>query len=237
MKIHFATVEDCDQAEGTVIVIDVLRAFTTAAVAFAQGASEILLASTVEEALDLKSRYSGSLVMGEVGTMPIPEFDLSNSSEEVAELDLAGTRLIHRTSNGTQGAYRAKNAQFLFAASFPTATATSAQVLLKQPESVTFVITGIAPDREGDEDRSCADFIAEKLLGRDPDPAPYIERAYESACGKWFTDDAKPQYPIADLKLATDVDRFDFAMPIIRESGQLVMRPTRLRPSDQATAE
>ena len=38
MKIHYATLESCHDATGTVVVIDVLRAFTTAAYAFAAGA-------------------------------------------------------------------------------------------------------------------------------------------------------------------------------------------------------
>jgi 2-phosphosulfolactate phosphatase len=39
-----------EQATGSVAVIDVFRAFTTAAVALANGASQITMVSTVEEA-------------------------------------------------------------------------------------------------------------------------------------------------------------------------------------------
>ena len=54
------------EAEGTVVIIDVYRAFTTAAVAFLKGAEKIVLVAEVEEALALKKRGVGTLCMGEV---------------------------------------------------------------------------------------------------------------------------------------------------------------------------
>jgi 2-phosphosulfolactate phosphatase len=52
------------QATGTVVVIDVIRAFTTAAFAFAAGAVDITFASTVQDALALREHTPGALVMG-----------------------------------------------------------------------------------------------------------------------------------------------------------------------------
>ena len=48
--------EGADRASGAVAVIDVLRAFTTAAVAFARGAAQIVMVGGVEEALALRER-------------------------------------------------------------------------------------------------------------------------------------------------------------------------------------
>ena len=227
MQVGFATLADCDRATGAVVVVDVLLAFTTAAFAFARDASSIALTSTVEEALALRNRFDGSLAMGEAGTLPVPEFDLSNSSAELLDRDLSGRRIIHRTSNGTQGVYRSRNTAALFVTSFPTASATAARVREAGADDVTFVITGITDDRDGDEDRSCADYIAEILAGGAPDRRSYVERAYASACGQWFVDPDKPQFRLRDLELATDVDRFDFAMPVSREDGLLIAKPAR----------
>jgi 2-phosphosulfolactate phosphatase len=52
------TLDTCHDARGVVVVVDVLRAFTTAAYAFAGGAEEIFLVSTVEEAFSLRKRNS-----------------------------------------------------------------------------------------------------------------------------------------------------------------------------------
>lgn len=54
MRIQRATLADCGDERDTVVVIDVLRAFTTAAYAFDAGVGEMLLVSTVEEAFELK---------------------------------------------------------------------------------------------------------------------------------------------------------------------------------------
>ena len=52
-------VRDAQEALGIVIVIDVFRAFTTAAIAFENGAKDITLVAEVEEALELRQRGIG----------------------------------------------------------------------------------------------------------------------------------------------------------------------------------
>jgi 2-phosphosulfolactate phosphatase len=47
--------EGATRATGTVAIIDVFHAFTTAAVALANGASRLVMVSTVEEGLALAS--------------------------------------------------------------------------------------------------------------------------------------------------------------------------------------
>ncbi|MCZ6861635.1 MAG: 2-phosphosulfolactate phosphatase [Alphaproteobacteria bacterium] len=224
-KIEFATLETCGQASDTVVVIDVLRAFTTAACAFGRGAQEILLTSEVKEALALKDRFPGSQVMGEVNALAIPEFDYSNSSAEIDELDLADRRLIQRTSAGTQGIVRSAGAGMLLGASFVCAAATARYVKALNPKQVTFVITGIYEDREGDEDWACAEYLGEVVQGKTPDPKPFLQRVYDSTCGRWFTDPKKPEFPENDIRIATQIDRFASAMPVERIDGLFVMRP------------
>src|SRR5688500_227387 len=53
------------EAEGVIIIIDVFRAFTTAAVAFARGVEKIILVAEVAEALALRAQGKGQLCMGE----------------------------------------------------------------------------------------------------------------------------------------------------------------------------
>jgi len=89
MKFNYASIETCHTASGLVIVIDVLRAFSNAAYAFSRGAKEIILVSTVEEALDLKSKLPNAKAMGEVGGLPPAGFDFGNSPTQILEEDLA----------------------------------------------------------------------------------------------------------------------------------------------------
>src|SRR5262245_30283057 len=92
-----------ERATGSVVIIDVFRAFTTAAVVLARGAAKIVLASSVEEALALRSAGVGQLCMGEVRGRAPAGFDLGNSPFEASQAAVAGKAIIQRTSAGTQG--------------------------------------------------------------------------------------------------------------------------------------
>ena len=224
MEIKQVTLETCHTAIDAVVAIDVVRAFTTAACAFAAGASEIILVSTVEEALALRERFPGALLVGEVdGGRRVASFDFNNSPTELAGLDLTGRRLIQRTSAGTQGVVLSTGADALLASSFVCAGATARYLRRVQPEMVTFVITGIVYGRDGDEDIACADYITALLRGEQPDAAPFIRRVYESTTGHLFTDPTQSEFPRSDLECCVEVDRFDFAMPVERRDGLLVM--------------
>jgi 2-phosphosulfolactate phosphatase len=94
--------EGAQRATGTVVIIDVFRAFTTAAVALTRGASKIIMVSDVEEALALRSSGIGDLCMGEVGGHKPADFDFGNSPFELAGAEVEAKTIIQRTSAGTR---------------------------------------------------------------------------------------------------------------------------------------
>ncbi len=205
------------------VVIDVLRAFSTAAYALAAGAAEIILVSTVEEALALRARHPGSFVIGEVGGLPVEGFDFSNSPSQITDVDLKDRLLIQRTSSGTQGVVRSARADVLLAASFVCARATARAIAGLNPQNVSFVISGLGKDGYGDEDAACADYIEDLLTGKPADVHDYLRRVRESPPGRIFADPARPEFPAADLDYCTQVDCFDFAMPVQRRDGLHVL--------------
>jgi 2-phosphosulfolactate phosphatase len=107
ISIH-SLLEGAKRATGWVAVIDVFRAFTTAAVALANGASSIVMVRTVEEALELRDAGIGQICMGEVRGRAPPGFDFGNSPFEISGVDFGGQTIIQRTSAGTQGIVAAK---------------------------------------------------------------------------------------------------------------------------------
>ncbi len=223
-RIAHLRLTQCDQARGTAVVIDVLRAFTTAAYAFGSGAREILLAGTPGEAFALREQHPDLLLMGEVDGLPIPGFDFGNSPVQLSAAPLAGRRLAQRTSAGVQGILRCINARAIVAASFVCARATARYVQGLPHDDVAFIITGSQNPGRGDEDAACAEYLAELLAEGQPDPAPYLERVRRSTAGRIFADPARPEFPAADLEYALRLDAFDFAMPVQRRDGALVMR-------------
>ena len=223
MQFKHTTLETCHAATGTVIVIDVLRAFTTAVFAFVAGAKDIVLVSTVEEALALQEETPGALVMGEVNGLPPDEFNFGNSPTEIAKQDFSGKRLIQRTSAGTQGVVRSINADTLLVGSFVCASAIANFVRQQAPDTVTFVNTGVFKTRDGDEDIACSDYLTALISGQQPDPAPFIERVRQSTTGKMFTDPTNTKLPEADLRCATQIDRFDYVLQVRRQDDLLVL--------------
>lgn len=224
MNIQRATLETCAAATGVAVAVDVIRAYTTAAYGLAAGAREILLTATVADALALRQQIPGALAMGEVNGLRPPEFDFGNSPSALAGLDLGGRTLIHRTSAGTQGAVRAAQASALFGASFVVAGATARAIRALPPAEVTLIETGVRVEDSGEEDIAMADYLEALLLGQHPDPAPYLERAWQAETVKRFLDPAVLELPAEDIPLCLEVDRFDFALRIERRGGRLVLR-------------
>ena len=225
MKFNYATLETCHTASGVVLIIDVLRAFSTAAYAFSRGAKEIRLVSTLEEALALKAQIPNSKAMGEVGGLPPEGFDFGNSPTRILEHDLTGITLIQRTGAGTQGAVRSVNAEVMLATSFVVAKATMKFVLQLKPNEITFVITGIH-GMDNDEDAACAEFLEQQFTGQTAEADLYIQRVFNSRDAQQHLAD-HPQLPKSDLDYCTRIDNFDFAMPITRENGHLIMRAVK----------
>jgi 2-phosphosulfolactate phosphatase len=100
-------------AVGTTVIIDVFRAFTTAAVALSQGARRIVMVDTLEKALALRSSGTGDYCIGERDSVKPPGFDFGNSPAELARADVVGKTLVQTTSNGTAGINAAQGADHL----------------------------------------------------------------------------------------------------------------------------
>jgi len=222
MKFNYADLDTCHTASGLVIVIDVLRAFSSAAYAFSRGAKDIRLVGTVDEALVLKSRIPNAKTMGEVGGLPPEGFNFGNSPSQIVKEDLRGVSLIQRTGAGTQGVVRCVQAQAMMAASYVVATATVRYASQSDPhEEVTFVITG---GYNNDEDLSCAEYLQSLFQGKSPPTEPFIKRVYASKDAEAHLDPNRPEFPLSDLDLCTRIDTFNFAMPIQKEQESLIMR-------------
>jgi len=227
LKIRRVTLETCHEVDGAVVVIDVLRAFTTAAFAFDRGADEIFLVSTVEEAFELRNQNSDCLLIGEVEGLPIKGFDLPNSPTAVARMDLSSRRLIQRTTAGTQGVVLAAKADQLFAASLCVGARTATSIETLSPEVVTFVETGVRTKGGGDEDVACSDYIAGFLSGTPLKFADIRNRVLNSPAAHKFTGSENSDFPQADVECALMIDRFDFAMEVERRDDLLVLRPVK----------
>lgn len=191
-----------------VVVVDVFRAFTTAPWCYESGASSVLLAPTIEDAI--AARVGEHVRLLKDGA-PDPRFDLPNAPGLVATADLRELTVVQITGNGTRGVY-AVAAPHVLCASFVTASATARFLREMHVGTVLFVPT------EGDEDVALADYLVELLHG-DADPTDYLNRAEASPAaahlGLCGPDAAYPGVHADDLRLCLEVDRFDFALEAV----------------------
>ncbi|MFC1975277.1 2-phosphosulfolactate phosphatase [Chloroflexota bacterium] len=231
MDIHYATLETCSGATDTVVVIDVWRSFTTAACAFASGARDIVTVGSSEEAVALRDRIPGALLMGmgvSVVGPPAEGFDFENSPVDLMNNDLSDRRLIQCTPNGTKGIVRSKNAESLLAGSFVCAEATVRYIKQRSPAQVTFVST---ESGEG-EDQICGEYMAallcDKVLAVTAALNEIREIGWERTrrfVAKGVMIETQGTKLMADLDCCLTLDRFDFAMLVQRQNGLLIMEP------------
>lgn len=215
---------------GTAVVLDVIRAYTTAAWAFELGAERIVLTDDIDEALRLKAAIPGALAMKD--STPLPGFELSNSPVELQSHDLRAKTIVQRTTHGTVGAVAAREAGRIYCASFLTALETAWAITLSGAEEATFVVTG--ENGAAEEDRACAEYIAAVLellntshavnLDEPPsrvaklilhDHAPYLARAAASNAARLVAQraaDGLPGVHPGDVEACLDINRFDFVM-------------------------
>lgn len=234
MQIRRSDLAHGHELEGVVVVIDVLRAFSTAAYAFAAGARAVVAAHSVDEIEPLRRRHDPSITVGaQAGGRPVAGLDYGNSPASLAPLNLAGVTVIEYSAGGVRGLLDCDHAAVVLAGSLVCARATAQYIRALDPAVVTFVITGLWTDRDGDEDHACADLIESYLLGHVPNLQWYESRVSGSDFGRRFGLAEYPHLPAADLELCAAADRFDFAMPMRHVDDRLVIEPVPM-PRDTA---
>ena len=201
------------------MIVDVFRAFTTAAFCIAAGAREIVLVSDHEQALAMKRADPKLFLTGEIDGHPIPGFDVGNSPSAIERLDLQDKRVVQRTSSGTQGVVAAAGAEAIVLGSFVIAAAT-VRYLREHARYVTIVAMGQNALEDADEDLACARYLAAALRG-EPLPSTEVTLLGDGPAVGWAD-----WFPRRDAELALQVDRFSFALPVSRENGLLIARPT-----------
>jgi len=217
-------VRDAQEAQGTTIIIDVFRAFTTAAIAFDHGATEITLVAEPEEALALHRRGIGDYLMGEVAGKRPDGFDFGNSPHEILQADLAGKSLVQSTRAGTVGVAAAVNASDIYLGSFVVAQATVDAIKCDGPELVSIIAMGDQGVNRSDEDEHCGIYLRNLLEERQPDFEAVKTLILKGGATQKFFDPEQPQFHPEDVTLALEADRYPFAMKISREDGLLVAR-------------
>ena len=212
MRVEFHDfVAGARAARGSVVVIDVFRAFSTACYAVAAGARVVPVAD-VDAALALGARHPDWLLAGERHGRDLPGFHFGNSPARIAAAALAGRTLVHTTHAGTQGLTQAPAADEVLTGSLVNAAAIVRYLAQRKPALVSIVRMGREARERCAEDDLCAELLGARLAGRAFDIADVGARLRAAPAAAKFFDPAAPWAPEADFGLCVALDRFDFVL-------------------------
>ena len=217
---RLSLVSGAGRARGLAVIIDVFRAFTTAAYVMANGAERIIPVGTVEEAFELRRLHPEWVLIGERRGIKVEGFDYGNSPHEVGQADFSGRTVVQTTGAGTQGVVNAEEAEAILLGSFVIAGALVRYIEEAQPGVVSLVAMGSVGVEPSEEDESCAAYIEGCLRGSPPDFGEIRSRIMASPSGAKFFDPSQPQFREEDFHLALELDRFDFVLRV--ERGELL---------------
>jgi 2-phosphosulfolactate phosphatase len=228
MRVRLESLIDgAARATGTVVVIDVFRAFTTAAVALSRGAARVVMVESLDRALALRAAGVGDLCIGERGGRKPEGFDFGNSPAAITRADVAGKTLIQTTTNGTAGVNAARHAERVYAGALVTAEATVQAILRASPAVVTVVAMGRAGEARADEDELCALYLRSRLEGRHPDRAALRSLLMTSAPPPNPALVASGDVDPEDRLIATHIDLVGFPVVVDTQDGLLVATAAR----------
>ncbi|MDF2774741.1 MAG: 2-phosphosulfolactate phosphatase, partial [Geminicoccaceae bacterium] len=113
-----------------VLVLDVLRASTTVAVAVANGARAVIPFESSDEVIARAKQFERSdvLLAGERKMKTIPGFDLGNSPREYTRAAVEGKTVLFTTTNGTVALVGLQGARDVVVASYVNYSAVSAMI-------------------------------------------------------------------------------------------------------------
>ncbi len=149
-----------------VVVIDVLRASTSIAVALSNGARNVVPFEHADEAAARAKSFERSevLLAGERRMQPIPGFDLGNSPREFTADAVEGKSILFTTSNGTVALLATQGAHEVFVGSYVNLSALVAVLLDPSRASSNVTIVAAGNDRRFSlEDAACAGRFVREL--------------------------------------------------------------------------
>lgn len=194
--------EPPDNPDGITVVIDVIRAFTTAWFAFQGGTRRIRLVGSPEEGFALEKRIPGTPLVGEVEALPIPGFDYGNSPLEISRARLP-EELIMLTTNGVRATLNARASRRVLVTGLVNADATV--------EAIRGLSTGadervvlVASHPTGDEDLACAEYMLDQLGGPGIELEEAEERVRRCEAALKFLQRRHPRLHPEDVHMAAE---------------------------------
>lgn len=204
-----------------VVVIDVIRAFTTACYAYSRQPKVIYPVAGISDAKAWKKKDRSVILVGERFGISIPGFDYNNSPSQMELADIHGKTVVMTTTAGTRGLHNAPPGAHVITGSFVNSGAITAYIQKENPPRVTFLCTD---DRYYDsEDFLCASFIKSRLEGKPLTFSSIRAHIRRHPATKMFLE--APLIPTSrrDFALCMEIDVFPFVLKRVNKKSHMAL--------------
>lgn len=204
-----------------VVVIDVLRAFTTACFAMNNNPRDYIIVSDIDSAHKLRKENPNYILMGERHGFKIPGFDYGNSPEEIKNVDFSNKTIVHTTTLGTKGIISAlKHTKEIITGSFVNAKAIINYIKKENPNVVYLFSTyGLF---DGNEDLMCAKYIKGYFENKPLDINIIKKNLITHESGIRYLINPRTEYSERDFFLALELDKFNFIIKAHLDKDNLI---------------
>jgi 2-phosphosulfolactate phosphatase len=206
------------------IVIDVFRAFTTAAYILEQEPKTYILTfkSNIINQLSLKTRNPFKVGKPEKGVHL--KYHIPNSPTRVFEQSLKNRSVFHRSQAGGMGILLTKEADIILIAGFVNAKATASYVQEFEDAVVTIIPMGHEGIHPSLEDDLCGLYIMFLIWQYEMDVTPFLNDL-KTGSGAYFFSQDQWQYPREDFQKCLYINRFNFPIcAVLQEEYALLKR-------------
>lgn len=193
------------------VIIDVFRAFTTAAYALDQDPENYFLTNKTPVVERLIKEYPEPFLIGKPEIGQTLAYHIPNSPTRVQDHDLKGKTIIHRTEAGAKGVLESSSADQILVVSFPNILATAQYLKQFDPATITIKPMGHEGTTPSLEDNLCAEVLKSLLEGNDS-PRDLLMKELKEGPGKYFFQQDQLQYPKDDFKKCLEIGKFNFVI-------------------------
>ncbi|MDQ0298227.1 2-phosphosulfolactate phosphatase [Salibacterium salarium] len=197
------------------VVIDVIRAFTFAHIAFLRNAKKIILSSNKSDCFVIRKKYKNLVLAGEEQGIRIKGFDYGNSPASIINENFQNKILVQKTTNGVNAALNSLNADKVITTGLTNVSNTIKYIknhLISYNENAKVNI--IASHPSSDEDYAVAEYIKSALMNENKiNAVQVVQRILKSDAAQKFLDTSKEQFDYKDLEICTnEINGEEFVM-------------------------
>jgi 2-phosphosulfolactate phosphatase len=222
MRFIITNDQGLDKAkEELIVVIDVLRAFTTACYIIDNNPKDYIIVPDIDTAHKLKKENLDYILIGERNGFNLPGFDYGNSPTEIKDLDFSNKAVVHTTTLGTKGIINAlKHTKKVITGSFINAKAIINYIKKENPDNVyLFCSDGRLNDNE---DLMFAKYIKGYFENKPLDMDPIENDLIKHESGINYLTNPTTKYSKSDFFLALELDKFNFVIKAHLDKNNLI---------------